>query len=539
MLKKILVTILFIFTLAIGTANVSAANIVGRCGENLTYTLDSECTLTISGTGDMYSYAYIYNGDRSSTAPWANNAKIIRAVVISDGVTSIGDYAFYRCENVHFESITIPDSVTKIGASAFSGCSYIDELIIPDSVTSIGQAAFSDCLNLKKIRLPEGLTTISPYLAQSNHNLTEINIPDSVTKIGERAFYYDYSLKNISIPDKVTSIGANAFYNCSSLDGIELPETLTSIDSNAFSKCTKFTNITLHKNLKSLGNFVFSGCSNLESITVDSNNNNFLSVDGVLYDKKKTKLICYPAKQTNETYIIPDSVKTICSGAAYGCENLKRITVPSTVKTIEQSAFYGCILLSVVDYNGDETLWNKISIADYNDTIKNATKEYFWYVTYTDENGIISQKDMVTPGSAVTLPQIPVNNGDFIEYYADETLTTPFDTTSAINQNTTVYFKIVSPDAITPELLKNETGYTFTIRLNKGKIEDFDSAVVLAALYDGDNFIGTAPVIVSATDIEIPVTVETNKTATSAKIILLDGFANLKPLCTHAELSIN
>ena len=120
----------------------------GTCGENLTYVLDSNGTLTISGTGDMYG---VYNFYESNTIPWYKYKESIKKVIIEDGVTSIGGHAFIRCTEL--TEIKIPDSVTSIGDYAFSNCKGLTEITIPDSVTSIGNNAFSHCTGLTEITI--------------------------------------------------------------------------------------------------------------------------------------------------------------------------------------------------------------------------------------------------------------------------------------------------------------------------------------------------------------------------------------------------
>ena len=158
---------------------------------NLTWKLDADGTLTISGTGAMKNYDY-----NDNPSPVYNNSNV-KKVVIEDGVTSIGNSAFNEC--ISLTSITIPDSVTSIGTYAFSGCRSLTSITIPDSVTSIGASAFNSC-----------------------SGLTSITIPDSVTSIGNFAFSYCISLTSITIPDSVTSIGSYAFYNCKNLTTISL-----------------------------------------------------------------------------------------------------------------------------------------------------------------------------------------------------------------------------------------------------------------------------------------------------------------------------
>ena len=151
----------------------------GTCGENLTWSLDNEGTLTISGTGEMNNYVYFYDSDIGK-----GYRQSIKRVVIEEGVTSIGDNAFTtNCRGI--TDVTIPDSVTSIGESAFEGCA-LTSINLPEGVTSIGPGAFMDC------------------------KLTSINLPDSVTSIGGNAFT-NCALKSVTIPRNVSSIGKKAF----------------------------------------------------------------------------------------------------------------------------------------------------------------------------------------------------------------------------------------------------------------------------------------------------------------------------------------
>ena len=182
--------------------------------DNLTWTLDADGTLTISGTGAMKNYDY-----NDNPSPVYNNSNV-KKVVIEDGVTSIGNSAFNEC--ISLTSITIPDSVTSIGTYAFSGCRSLTSITIPDSVTSIGAYAFQSCSNLTSITIPDSVTSIGASAFNSCSGLTSITIPDSVTSIGNFAFFYCISLTSITIPDSVTSIGSYAFYNCKNLTTISL-----------------------------------------------------------------------------------------------------------------------------------------------------------------------------------------------------------------------------------------------------------------------------------------------------------------------------
>ena len=205
--------------------------------DGLTWTLDYDGKLTISGTGAMKDYDY-----NDNQSPVCKNWNV-KKVVIEDGVTSIGSYAFTSCSSL--TSITIPSSVTSIGDDAFGDCTELTDITIPDSVTSIGNSAFASCRQLISITIPDSVTSIGTATFSGCKNLTSITIPDSVTSIGESAFYYCKNLPSITIPDSVTSIGKRAFYNCSSLTSITIPDSVTSIGTEVFQKCTSLKTISL------------------------------------------------------------------------------------------------------------------------------------------------------------------------------------------------------------------------------------------------------------------------------------------------------
>ena len=226
--------------------------------DNLTWKLDAKGTLTISGAGAMKDYD---NGDNRSPVHQNSNVK---KVVIEDGVTSIGNYAFYKCTGL--TNITIPNSVTSIGSYAFDSCSNLTSITIPDSVISIGNAAFS-YTGLKSITIPGSVTSIGSSVFWYCRSLTSITIPDSVTSIGKNAFC-GCGLTSITIPKSVTSIGYAAFYDCRSLTSITIPDSVTSIGDYAFYNCTSLPSITLPDNVNSIGNSAFSYCRSLTSITI-------------------------------------------------------------------------------------------------------------------------------------------------------------------------------------------------------------------------------------------------------------------------------
>ena len=226
---------------------------------NLTWKLYEDGTLNISGTGAMKDY-----NDDDNPSPAYKNSNV-KKVVIEDGVTNIGERAFYDCSSL--TSITIPDSVTSIGYAAFYGCNSLTSITIPDSVTSIGNWTFYNCSSLTSITIPDSVTRIGEAAFNSCGSLTSITIPDSVTSIGYAAFNNCGSLTSITIPDSVTRIGELAF-SCCGLTSITIPSSVTSIGRYAFYKCTGLTSITIPDSVTSIGDSAFSDCNSLKTISL-------------------------------------------------------------------------------------------------------------------------------------------------------------------------------------------------------------------------------------------------------------------------------
>ena len=301
---------------------------------------------------------------------------------IPDGVTSICRYAFSGCTSL--TSITIPDSVTEIGGSAFENCSSLTSITIPDSVTSIGIGAFVGCSSLTSIMIPDNVTYIGGAVFADCSSLTEIKVStqnakyvsvngvlynkdkttimcypagkkdknykilDGVTEICTSAFNGCSSLTSITIPDSVTEIGVSAFSGCSSLTGITIPDSVTRIDMSTFRGCSSFTSITIPDNVTYIDIWAFNGCTGLTAIDVKAGNNNYTSVNGVLFNKDKTELICYPAGKTDKSYNIPNCVTNVGGWAFDGCTSLTSITIPDSVTEIDWSAFEGCTSLTSI-----------------------------------------------------------------------------------------------------------------------------------------------------------------------------------------------
>ena len=368
---SILLTVLMIVSLLPVTA--LAANIVdsGTCGaegdgSNLTWTLDSEGVLTISGTGKMSDY----DVNNAHSTPW--NKFDVAAIRISDGVTSIGDSAFSSCL---VSSVTIPGSVTSIGEDTFSNCTSLTSVTIPDSVTSIGERAFDECTSLTSVTIPDSVTSIGLAAFYKCTSLTSVTIPDGVTSIGMDTFSNCTSLTSVTIPDSVTSIGIGAFSECTSLTSVTIPDSVTSIGESAFYNCTSLTSVTIPDSVTSIGSGAFGNCAALTGIWVTEGNSHYSSdASGVLFSKDKTTLVQCPG--TLAACTIPDSVTSIGEFAFYNCTSLTSVTIPDSVTSIGWCAFDGCKSLTNVYFTGTESAWNSIAIDIGNDALKNANIHY-------------------------------------------------------------------------------------------------------------------------------------------------------------------
>ena len=326
---------------------------------------------------------------------WAfGKCKSLINIIIPNSVTTIGDSAFAWCDSL--TSITIPSSVVTIIGNPFCGWHgilnneskafiYEDHVLfnknktiliayrakeinytIPNSVTTIGKGAFSGCDSLTSMNIPNSVTTIGDSAFHGCKSLTCINIPNSVTTIGADAFAFCDSLTNINIPNSVTTIGDLTFNGCKSLTNINIPNSVTTIGNSTFDLCESLTNINIPNSVTTIGNSAFDGCRSLSSITIPSsvvtiignpfygwhgilNNESkaFIYEDHVLFNKNKTTLIAYRAKEIN--YTIPNSVTIIGKGAFWGCNSLTSINIPNSVTTIGNWAFKYCDSLTNIN----------------------------------------------------------------------------------------------------------------------------------------------------------------------------------------------
>lgn len=206
----------------------------GTCGDNLTWSL-SAGTLTISGSGAMANYP------ESVKAPWYPCRAEITKIVLPDGMTSIGDLAFYDCSNL--VSVVIPDSVASIGSYAFAKCTNMEFMTMGSGVKNIGSGAFEECEKLTSVRLPEGLKSIGFRGFYRCYALTSITIPSTATELGMTVFGYCTGLVQATIHAQIQEIPEWFFYGCESLTSVVLNPTITSADTYAFRECDRLLTV--------------------------------------------------------------------------------------------------------------------------------------------------------------------------------------------------------------------------------------------------------------------------------------------------------
>ena len=254
------------------------------CGDHLFWEI-KDGVLTITGYGDMWNW-----DEDGIYAPWYDYRLEITSVQLPEGLTSIGDNAFYYC--ISLESITIPAGVTSIGEYAFLVC---------DALKTINVAAenehFSD---IDGVLFNKSKTILLQY--PSGRTEESYTVPDGVTEIGEGAFYHS-GVKNIHLPEGVTVIGASAFRD-SGLSTIDLPSTLTFIGPGAFNRIPLMT-IDIPEGVTSIEEATFAECM-LQSIH------------------------------------LPASLTSIGNFAFYSCAHMEAIDIPAAVTSIDESAFQNC-----------------------------------------------------------------------------------------------------------------------------------------------------------------------------------------------------
>ncbi|MBE7043660.1 MAG: hypothetical protein E7399_09280 [Ruminococcaceae bacterium] len=302
-------------------------------------------------------------------------------------VTHLASSAFEQCNEI--TSVTIPDSVKWIQINAFGKCEKLKTVIIGKGADEIADDAFQLCDNLENIIIDKGNSVFSSengvWFNKDKTKLirypagkkeVEYLVPDSVTEIGHYAFDSAIHLKNIIIPNMVTTIGDSAFRECINLKSIKLPVNLKELKYHTFYECDNLKEIMISNQLMSIGTWAFYGCDNLtkiivpdsvssidfgafqhctglEEIIVSEENLYYCSVDGVLFNKNRTKLLQYPIGKKDDVYFVPEETIEIEDSAFFGSRILKSVNISNGVISIGEYAFSECMELTNVKTGTD------------------------------------------------------------------------------------------------------------------------------------------------------------------------------------------
>ncbi len=330
----------------------------GAEGSNVTWSLNDQGVLTISGTGD------IQMGDDT---PLAKDA--VRKIVIEDGVTGICSYAFLDCP--FLTEVEISDSVTFVGEEAFALCPHLTSVscaaqcfnqtsfqtcplsdititgsdvienvsfsIYPDltsvtiaeGVMGIGAGTFNSCVSLREVSIPDSVSWIGEFAFAYCEALTSIVIPGNVVHIDEAAFFECRNLKNVMLNEGLEVVGSNVFANCVSLESVMIPDSVLTIGYYAFSECTSLSAVTLSRNLGTIEQAAFSNCESLSEITIP---------DGVVSIGDNAFQNCFGLTRLT----LPEGLITIGNGAFVNCDALTEVTFPEGMISIGSYAFDDC-----------------------------------------------------------------------------------------------------------------------------------------------------------------------------------------------------
>ena len=407
---------------------------------------------------------YYYQGDEESFE-------------IPEGITSISKYAF----EFHFnlKNVTLPSTLKKIGYGAFVGCSGIEKIIIPESVTDIGDYSIGyHCQNGTSGTFISNSITIcgnnnsssNKYASENNFKFIALDSDELSGQCGDNVSWnfdvssgklvisgngamsetkdcsfkdYENLVKTVIIEDGVTSVSKDAFYGFGNLESVSIAESVETIDTYAFGNCASLKNITLPESVKSIGNYAFRYCDSLEeinipasvteigegilyddykleNINVDKNNQNFASLNGILYNSDFTELIQVPANSSVTCLELPETLKFVDAAAMHNNLNVKCIVFPETLTSIGYKAFYDNKSIEKLIFRGDAPLMNSVYNVKNNITVYYSGSSSGWTDFLSDNFGE-SDKLTAVDTDKMQSTQLTIN-ADKTELSAGETL---------------------------------------------------------------------------------------------------------------------
>ena len=306
---------------------------------------DPSPEIQIKTTSDVYEIIsdkddkilLFYNGDMEN-------------VKIPEGVTVIGENAFYNCEEIR--EVVFPSTVKRIEAKAFYHCVNLKRISFSEGLCEIGDEAFWGA-EIDKLILPSTLRRIGRGCFACCDSLIELDLKCSQFSAADKAFYRCISLERVKLPDELTILPDGFFRGCTELDNLVLPEKLEIIKTGSISYVTRLMHINIPKSVRTIEEQAFSYSFGLTDIFVDPENPHYYDVDGVLFSKEGNRLVHYPADKMLREYSTGDCVSTICNYAFMDAEHLESINIGSSVYEIGISAFERCPSLKEVVISGE------------------------------------------------------------------------------------------------------------------------------------------------------------------------------------------
>ncbi len=340
----VMVSVIGMFAVSAMAADVVAS---GKCGDNVTFTLTDDGTLTISGTGEMEI--------DMSGAPWRSHRDSIKTVVINEGVTNVAEAAFWNYPAI--KTVKLPNSLKSIGSMAFYVCNSLESIDIPDGVTEIGEWAFRDCTSLKTVKLPANLKKIEDMTFQNCTSLVSADIPESVTTLGSNVFSGCTSLKTVSIPEGITELNGT-FNGCRSLTSISIPDSVKTISNATFQACSSLKSVKIPDGVDRIGDALFRGCTALETVNIPEG---VTYIGNLAFERcESLEKIDLPKRVESfglsvfenctslKSIVIPEGVPSVGDYAFSGCTSLESVVLPESVNEIGDRAFFGCSALGSI-----------------------------------------------------------------------------------------------------------------------------------------------------------------------------------------------
>jgi len=342
-----LFTLLAAWMLSVGTMFADDSVASGTCGDNLTWELTADGALIISGTGAMTDFSY------PSYGPWNANRGAVKSISLPEGLTTIGQYAFYMMDKMN-TAVVIPEGVTSIGYAAFAGQRELPAVTLPSTLITIAGSVFSTANKLTSLTIPANVNSIGTMLTEECNALTSIVVDannrtfdsrdncNAIIKTSTNALVA--GCQTTVIPNTVVSIGVGAFSTLKSLTSIKIPNSVTTLGNYCFQYCTNVEALVLPTSVVNISGSAFTGCV-FKTIEVIPGNPKFDSRDNcnAIIETATNTLV-----KGSENSVLPDELLTLGEGAFMSNKNLKFINIPASVERLQKNALIYCSGLKAI-----------------------------------------------------------------------------------------------------------------------------------------------------------------------------------------------